>query len=59
MPEHLVEFYPYCRVCENAGKAETEHPCCECLENPVNQDSHRPLYFKKSRKSSRRKHLSN
>lgn len=51
MPEHLVEFYPYCRVCENAGKAETEHPCCECLENPVNQDSHRPLYFKKAEKA--------
>ena len=45
-PEKIVEFHKYCELCEYKNKSETDDPCFECLDNPVNVYSHRPVKFK-------------
>lgn len=43
-----VYFNEYCEKCVNRNKEEYEDPCHECLNNPSNTYSHKPLYFKES-----------
>lgn len=45
-PDKIVEFHEYCAKCEHFEKAESEDPCFECLDEPVNEFSHRPIHFK-------------
>ena len=40
-----VYFDPYCSKCKHLKKPETEEPCNECLNNPVNEYAHRPVKF--------------
>lgn len=40
-----VYFNEYCENCVHKDKAEWEDPCWECLENPVNVASHKPIKF--------------
>ena len=42
----FVDFYSYCRKCENVNIDESEDPCDECLSEPVNSNSHKPINFK-------------
>lgn len=42
-----VYFDPYCEKCKYMKKAEQEEPCDECLNNPVNEYTHRPVKFEK------------
>lgn len=41
----LVEFDNFCKTCVHEDKAEWEDPCWECLENPVNVASHKPIKY--------------
>lgn len=41
-----VRFDQYCAKCVHASKDENEDPCWDCLENPVNVYSRKPVYFK-------------
>ena len=43
--EHIVSFV-FCKFCEHKDKAESEEPCCDCLEYPTNLESYRPIHFK-------------
>ena len=43
--QRIVDF-TYCRYCVHLKKQESESPCDDCLDNPVNTDSRRPVYFK-------------
>ena len=45
----FVDFHTYCQKCKYKDKPESEDPCNKCLTNPVNEDSHKPLYFKEGR----------
>lgn len=47
MAEKFVEFDEYCDICKYKDVKGYEDPCNECLDNPVNEDSHRPVNFKK------------
>lgn len=38
-----VFFDQYCKACQHSKLAETEMPCEECLDEPVNQSSHKPV----------------
>lgn len=49
-PYKEVHFHDYCVKCKYYDRKEGEDPCFECLENPVNLYSHKPLKFKKSEK---------
>ena len=40
-----VYFSVYCQICKNQATLETEDPCNECLTEPVNIESHKPVNF--------------
>lgn len=40
-----VYFNQYCKVCSYEKLSEDLDPCDECLNTPVNEDSHKPVYF--------------
>ena len=41
----FVEFEKFCKTCKHKGKKESEQPCCECLDNPTNLNSHKPVRY--------------
>lgn len=41
-----VYFYKYCKNCRYRDNKEDEEPCDECLNEPSNTYSHKPVYFK-------------
>lgn len=41
-----VYFNQYCSTCKYKDLLESEDPCDECLEYPVNTDSHKPVNYK-------------
>lgn len=45
-PEKIVEFHNSCDICEYKDRSEQDDPCFECLDNPVNVYSRRPVKFK-------------
>lgn len=49
MKDNLKEVYfnEYCKTCEYELKNEDETPCDECLSNPVNNYSHKPVKWNK------------
>lgn len=42
----FVDFEKYCKKCEYNNTAESDVPCWECLEQPVNYNSEKPIRFK-------------
>lgn len=38
-----VYFNQYCQTCKWKDEAETGEHCDECLAEPVNQNSHKPV----------------
>ena len=42
-----VYFHKYCKECKHEKLAETEEPCSECMDEPLNADSHKPVKFEK------------
>ena len=45
-----VYFYQYCKSCKYFKIKETKEPCNECLDNPVNEYSHKPVNYEFSGK---------
>lgn len=41
-----VHFDQYCKTCKYKDLKENESPCYECLEDPVNVYSHKPICYK-------------
>ena len=39
----IVYFDQYCENCKYCKTDQSEDPCYECLSNPVNVHSHRPV----------------
>jgi hypothetical protein len=44
-----VYFDQYCKSCKHFDKMEEENPCNECLEEPVNVDSHKPIKWEEKK----------
>ena len=40
-----VYFNEYCKNCKHKDKKEDESPCDECLSEPANLHSHKPVKF--------------
>lgn len=38
-----VYFGDYCKTCKHESLNEDQAPCDDCLNNPVNDDSHKPV----------------
>ncbi len=51
----IVNFNEYCQKCEYFDLDEYKEPCHECLNNPVNMDSHKPVNFKEKEKKDEKK----
>lgn len=45
-----VLFGKYCKSCKHKDKLEHEEPCAECLDNPVNLHSQKPIKYEEGRK---------
>lgn len=41
----IVWFDIYCKKCKHLTTSPVEEPCNECLTNPTNWDSHKPVKF--------------
>jgi hypothetical protein len=46
--DKFVDFNRYCKICEHYKKNESEDPCWDCLSNPINTNSHKPVNYKVS-----------
>lgn len=44
-----VFFYKYCHKCKYEDCSETDEPCSTCLNQPVNEFSHKPIKFKEKK----------
>lgn len=42
-----VYFHEYCKTCVNKDLDETKDPCDECLSEPTNNNSHKPIKYVK------------
>lgn len=42
-----VHFNEYCKTCEFKDTKEEDDPCHECLAQPANVYSHKPVKYKK------------
>jgi len=47
----IVEFEKYCDTCKHKDVASKDEPCYECLDNPVNLNSHKPVKWEESDKN--------
>lgn len=54
MAEKFVDFHKYCPKCQYKNYLGTMEPCTDCIDEPVNEESHKPVYFKE-RENSRKK----
>lgn len=41
--EKEVYFGDYCKTCKHEKVSEQDDPCYDCLDSPVNEDSHKPI----------------
>lgn len=42
-----VYFHQYCKSCKHKDVKDTDEPCNECLDNPTNLYSHKPVNWAK------------
>lgn len=40
-----VYYHEYCETCKNRKVANTDEPCNECLSEPINLYTHRPVKY--------------
>lgn len=50
---HEVDFHEWCPKCEHFKLAEREDPCHDCLNEPINEDSRKPVMFKDAGKEKK------
>lgn len=48
--DKIVKFEEYCKKCKYEDNEEYLDPCHECLNNPVNTHSSKPVNFKEKEK---------
>lgn len=48
-PEKEVRFDKYCKTCKYGNKPGTEDPCNECLEDPFNYETEKPMRWKEEK----------
>lgn len=49
-----VFFDMYCKTCMYYEQASYLHPCNDCLSNPYNEDSHKPVNWKEGEKNGQK-----
>lgn len=46
----FVDFEKYCKTCKHRDLIESKDPCNECLDNPVNYNSEKPVKYEEEEK---------
>lgn len=41
----IVEFEKYCKTCKHKKVKDVKDPCNDCLDNPVNANSKKPVNY--------------
>lgn len=49
--EKEVYFDQYCKSCKHNGLKESKDPCNDCLAEPSNTNSHKPMNYESKNKS--------
>lgn len=49
-PDKEVRFDLYCKTCKYCDTPGTEDPCNECLEDPFNYETEKPMRWKEKKK---------
>lgn len=44
-----VYFHQYCKSCKHFDKTEEEDPCFDCLDEPENLYSHKPVKYEEAK----------
>ena len=44
----IVEFDKYCKTCAHKDVKEQDEPCCDCLAETVNLNSHKPVKYEQA-----------
>lgn len=44
-----VYFDQYCKTCKHKDVKDTKDPCNECLDEPVNLHSHKPVKYEEAK----------
>lgn len=50
-----VYFDQYCETCKHEELKEMSQPCIECLENPINFGSHKPVMWEEKERETAQK----
>ena len=45
----IVEYHQYCKDCKYRDVYANDEPCEECLSNPVNINTHKPVMYEEKR----------
>ena len=53
-PKKFVKFEKYCETCKHKNVVEYEDPCNECLDNPVNDYTDKPIKYEKEEKKGKK-----
>lgn len=48
--EIIVEFDKYCKTCKHKELEDKYDPCCDCLDNPTNINSRKPIHYEEDEK---------
>ena len=43
--DKIVDFKKYCETCKHKDTKEVKDPCNECLDNPVNSHTTKPVKY--------------
>ena len=46
--------FTYCLQCLHWTKSEAEEPCHECMDNPVNAHSRKPVMYEEDKSKAKR-----
>ena len=50
-----VWFDEFCKTCKYEQYPEELNPCCECLEHPARENSHKPEKWKRKKENHGKK----
>lgn len=49
MTQKIVEFEKWCNKCKYEDISELDDPCFDCISEPVNEDSRKPVKFEEKK----------
>lgn len=52
-----VLYCDYCEKCKHKDVKDTDNPCNECLDEPINLYSHKPVKFEENTGSRKKQSL--